>query len=152
MKLAFSGTPEIRATRSEVWRRLLDPHFIARSAPGVESVEPLSDTSFRMHLGFGIALLKLHFTLDVGFHDIVPLESARMEAHGEAPGTVVQMGSRVRLEELAPRLQRLHWNAETIVHGALAGVGARLVEGVARKLTERFWEDFAARAAEGAAV
>jgi carbon monoxide dehydrogenase subunit G len=32
--------------------------------------------------------------------------------------------------------------------GALAGVGARLVEGVARKLTERFWEDFAQRVEE----
>lgn len=150
MKLAFSGTPEIRATRGEVWRRLLDPGFLARSAPGVESVEPTGENRFRMRLGFGVALIKLHFTLEVGFHDIVPLESARMEARGEAPGTTVEMGSRIRLEELAPRLQRLHWHAETVVHGALAGVGTRLVEGVARRLTERFWEDFAERAADGA--
>jgi carbon monoxide dehydrogenase subunit G len=83
--------------------------------------------------------------MDVGFHDIVPRESARMVARGAAPGTSVDMVSRIRLEELAPERQRLHWNAETVVDGALAGVGARLVEGVARKLTERFWEDFAKR-------
>jgi len=28
MNLAFSGTPEIRATRESVWQRLLDPHFL----------------------------------------------------------------------------------------------------------------------------
>ncbi len=148
MNLAFSGTPEIRATRESVWRHLLEPHFIAASAPGVESVEVIGPNRFRMHLGFGVALLKMHFDLDVGFHDIVPMESARMEAAGEAPGTAVRMDSRIRLEELGPRLQRLHWTAETHVDGALAGLGARLVEGVARKLTARFWEDFAERAEE----
>ena len=145
MKLAFAGTPEIRATRDEVWRRVLDPRFIAASAPGVESVEVLGENRFRMTLGFGIALLRFRFAMDVGFHDIVPRESARMEARGAAPGTTVAMVSRIRLEELGPERQRLHWNAETVVDGALAGVGARLVEGVARKLTERFWEDFAKR-------
>jgi|SRR5687767_8427860 len=145
MKLAFAGTPEIRAARDEVWRRVLDPEFVARSAPGVESVEVLAENRFRMTLGFGIALLKFHFAMDVGFHDIVHRESARMVARGSAPGTTVDMESRIRLEELAPERQRLHWDAVTTVDGALAGVGARLVEGVARKLTERFWEDFARR-------
>ena len=145
MKLAFAGTPEIRAARDEVWRRVLDPEFVARSAPGVESVEVLADNRFRMTLGFGIALLKFHFAMDVGFHDIVHRESARMVARGSAPGTTVDMESRIRLEELAPERQRLHWDAVTIVDGALAGVGSRLVEGVARKLTERFWQDFARR-------
>src|SRR5687768_2414336 len=151
MNLVFSGTPEIRATRESVWQRLLDPHFIAASAPGVESVEVLGPHRFRMHLGFGVAMLKMHFDLDVGFHDIVPMDRARMEAAGEAPGTMVKMESHIRIEELAPRLQRLHWRAETHVDGALAGLGARLVESVARKLTERFWEDFAERAESAAA-
>lgn len=148
MKLAFAGTPEIRASRDEVWRRILDPRFVARSAPGMESVEILAENQFRMNLGFGIALLKFHFAMEVGFHDIVPQESARMVARGAAPGTTVDMVSRIRLEELSPDRQRLHWDAVTEVDGALAGVGARLVEGVARKLTERFWEDFARRVEE----
>ena len=152
MNLAFSGTPEIRASRESVWQRLLDPHFIAASAPGVESVEVLGPNRFRMHLGFGVAMLKMHFDLDVGFHDIVPMEQARMQAVGEAPGTAVKMESHIRIEEIEPRLQRLHWKAETHVDGALAGLGARLVEGVARKLTERFWEDFAERAERAGAA
>jgi hypothetical protein len=152
MKLAFAGSPEVRAARAEVWRRLLDPHFIGAAAPGVDSVEVLGPHRFRMNLGFGIALLKLHFALDVGFHDIVDEESARMEARGAASGTTVAMDSSIRIEELAPRLQRLHWSAETSVEGTLAGVGARLVEGVARRLTERFWEDFAERVEAEAAA
>ena len=152
MKLAFAGAPEIRATREEVWRRLLDPHFIGASAPGVDSVETFGPNRFRMNLGFGVALLRLHFALDVGFHDIIELESARMEARGAASGTTVAMDSRIRIEELGARLQRLHWSAESAVEGTLAGVGTRLVEGVARRLTERFWEDFAERVEREAAA
>src|ERR671912_69914 len=99
MKLAFAGSPEVRATRAEVWRRLLDPHFIGASAPGVDSVEVRGPNRFRMTLGFGVALLKLHFALDVEFHDIVSEESARMEARGAASGTTVAMDSKIRVEE-----------------------------------------------------
>jgi len=71
MNLEFSGSPEIHATRDHVWRRLLDPHFIARSAPGVERVEPLDATHFRMTLGLGVALLKLRLAFDVEMFDLV---------------------------------------------------------------------------------
>ena len=66
MQLAFAGTPEIRASRDEVWRRILDPQFVGRSAPGVESVEVLAENRFRMTLGFGIvtALLLVGWILD----------------------------------------------------------------------------------------
>ncbi|HEX6643554.1 MAG TPA: SRPBCC domain-containing protein [Gemmatimonadales bacterium] len=152
MKLAFAGAPEVRATAADVWRRLLDPHFIGASTPGVESVEVTGPNAFRMELGFGVALLKFRFDMDVSFHDVVEGESARMEARGTASGTTVAMISRIRIEELSRRLQRLHWEAETTITGTLAGIGGKLVEGVAHRLTGRFWEDFAERVEREAAA
>ena len=152
MKLAFAGAPEVRATAAEVWRRLLDPHFIGASTPGVESVEVTGPGAFRMQLGFGVAMLKFRFDMDVSFHDIGEGGSARMEARGTASGTTVSMISRIRLEEIARQLQRRHWDAETTITGTLAGVGGRLVEGVAHRLTARFWEDFAERVEREAAA
>jgi carbon monoxide dehydrogenase subunit G len=151
MNLEFSGAPEIRATRDHVWRRLLDPQFIARSAPGVERVEPLDATHFRMTLGLGIALLKLRLAFDVEMFDLVEGRSASMRASGRAPGSVIEMRSDIRVEDLPRGRVRLHWRAISSVSGALAGVGARLMEGVARKLTAQFWEDFADRVAREAA-
>ena len=169
MKLAFAGAPEVRATAADVWRRLLDPHFIGASTPGVESVEVTGPNAFRMELGFGVALLKFRFDMDVSFHDVVEGESARMEARGTASGTTWNesrswtakcrtastrgaMISRIRIEELSRRLQRLHWEAETTITGTLAGIGGKLVEGVAHRLTGRFWEDFAERVEREAAA
>jgi uncharacterized protein len=151
MTLEFSGAPEIRATRDEVWRRLVDPDFIGRSAPGVETVERIDATRFRMIMGFGVALLKLRFALEVEMFDIVDGISARMRARGHAPGSAVEMVSDIRVEDAAPGRVRLHWTAASHVTGALTGVGSRIMDGVARKLTSQFWENFADRVAREAA-
>jgi uncharacterized protein len=151
MTLEFSGAPEIRATREQVWHRLLDPQFIARSAPGVEAVERIDATRFRMVLGFGVALLKLRFALDVEMFDIVEGISAKMRAHGHAPGSAVDMVSDISVEDSTPGRVRLRWKAASQVTGALTGVGSRIMEGVARKLTSQFWDNFADRVAREAA-
>ena len=39
-------------------------------------------------------------------------------------------------------------DVQTDVHGNVAGTGARLLQGTARKLTVEFWETFARRAAD----
>jgi hypothetical protein len=57
--------------------------------------------------------------------------------------------SSVRLEEAGNGRTRLKWSATSNVSGTVASVGARLLEGTARRLTEEFWTDFARRASAG---
>ena len=54
MKLNFSGAPEITAPRAMVWSKLLDADFVAASAPGVESVERVDPTHFKVISGLGV--------------------------------------------------------------------------------------------------
>ncbi len=145
MKLQFSGAPEIASTRHHVWQRLMEPKFVAASAPGIESVETIDPTHFKVISAFGVGAVKLKFTLNVELTDVVALERATMRARGRAPGSNVDVVASVRLEELAPKRVRLNWSAESDVSGTVAAVGARLLEGTARKLTEQFWIDFARR-------
>ena len=145
MKLHFSGAPELAATRSQVWNRLLDPSYVARSAPGVESVESIDATHFRVVSAFGVGAVKVRFTLNVELIDVVEADRATMRARGRAPGSNVDMVASIRIEEAGPQRLRLDWTADTDVSGTVASVGARLLEGTARKLTEEFWTDFARR-------
>src|SRR5688572_31508127 len=64
MKLDFSGAPIIDAPRKAVWQRLMDPNFIAASAPGVETVEAVDPTHFNVISGLGIGPMRLQFRLD----------------------------------------------------------------------------------------
>jgi uncharacterized protein len=149
MKLEFSGAPEIGAARQKVWDHLMDPNFVAASAPGVESVVALDPTHFNVISGLGVGSVKVKFQLDVELSDIVEPERLKMAARGKAPGSVVDVVSSVRLEEAGNGRTRLEWSATSNLSGTVASLGARLLEGIARRLTVEFWTDFARRAGAG---
>lgn len=149
MKLEFAGSPEITAPTEKVWQRLMDPNFVAASAPGVESVETVDPTHFKVISGLGVGAIKVKFKIDVELSDIVEGERLTMRARGKAPGSAVDVRSAVRLEETGNGATRLNWSATSEVSGTVASVGARLLEGTARHLTEQFWTDFARRVSAG---
>ena len=149
MKLEFFGSPEIAAPRERVWERLMDPNFVAASAPGVESVEALDPTHFKVVSGLGVGAVKVKFKLDVELSDVVPPERLRMAARGRAPGSAVDVVSDVRLAEMGNGRTRLDWSATSTISGTVASVGARLLEGTTRRLTQEFWTDFARRVSAG---
>ena len=149
MKFEFSGAPMITASRQVVWDKLLDPDFVAASAPGVESVEALDPTHFKVVSGLGLGAVRVKFNLAVELFDMVDRRSLTMRARGNGPGSTVDVVSTVRLEDAGDGLTRLNWSATSDVGGPLARVGARLLEGTARKLTEDFWTDFARRVGGG---
>ncbi len=149
MNLEFSGSPEITATRDQVWARLLDPEFVAASAPGVESVRAVDPTHFEVLSGLGVGSVRVRFVLDVKVFDIVDRQSLKMRALGKAPGSVVEVVSSLRIADDEPGKVRLDWSATSELRGTIARVGPRLIEGIARRLTEEFWTDFARRVSAG---
>jgi len=149
MKLEFSGAPEVSAPRDTVWAHLMDPNFVAASAPGVESVQAVDETHYKVVSGLGVGAVKVKFKLDVELSDIAPPERVKMTARGKAPGSAVDVVSSVRLEEAGNGRTRLNWSAISNISGTVASVGARLLEGTARRLTEEFWTDFARRVSAG---
>ena len=78
MRLEFAGAPEVTVSREEVWARLMDPNFVAASAPGVESVEAVDPTHFKVISGIGVGPMRVSFQLDVELSDVVPPERLRI--------------------------------------------------------------------------
>jgi uncharacterized protein len=146
MRLKSSGGPEVTLPRPWLWIRVIDPHFVARSAPGVATVEVLDSTHVKVISGFGVGSIKLRFALDVELIEVTEPLVLAFTARGRAPGSAVEVAARLALEELGEGRTRLNWTAETMVSGTVASVGARLMEGTARKLTDMFWQDFARNA------
>lgn len=150
MRLSFPGSLDVSAPRTFVWQRLMDPQFVAAAAPGVERVEQVDDTHFKVFLGFGLGALKLHFNLDVELFGIAVPQHVTMRAQGNAPGSTVDVTTVIELVEAAPGRTTMNWQADCEVGGMLAGMGGHLLEGTARRITEQFWLDFAGRCARAA--
>jgi uncharacterized protein len=148
MKLEFSGSPAIAAPRERVWERLMDPHFVAQSAPGVESVQAIDPTHFKVISGFGVGSIRVKFTMEVELYDILVGRSAKMRVRGKAPGSAIDVVSNMQIDDAGAGGTQLKWSATSEVSGTVASMGARLMEGTARKLTEQFWTDFAQRVSQ----
>lgn len=150
MRMTFGGAPEIQASREHVWKSLLDPDVVASAAPAVERVEATDPTHFKVIAGLGVGSLKVRFVLNVELFDLVELTSAKMRVRGKAPGSTLDAITSFALHDAGSGITRLEWTAQSDVGGTVASVGARLLEGTARRLAESFWEDFAAKVAESA--
>lgn len=143
MRLSFMGAPEVAASLADVWPRIIDPHFVGRHGPGVESVEVLDERHFKVITGFGVGSIRLRFGIDVELVEVVPPIQLTMRARAKAPGSAVEVTAALGLEPMSEIRTRMSWTAETEISGTVASVGARLMEGTARRLTEQFWTRFA---------
>jgi carbon monoxide dehydrogenase subunit G len=119
MRLSFSGAPEVAAALHEVWPRILDPHFVARHGPGVESVEVLDAQHFKVITGFGVGSIKLRFGIDVELIEVIAPIRLTMRARGKAPGSAVEITASLGLEVLEVTRTRLSWTAETEISGSV---------------------------------
>jgi uncharacterized protein len=148
VKLQFTGAPEVAAPKHIVWQRLIDPRFVAGSAPAVESVEVIDATRFRVISGFGPRTMKARVTLDGELFELVSGVSAKMHLRGNGPGSLVEVLSTIAVHDAGSGKVRLSWTATCELSGPVAKLGAKLLEGIARKMTEQFWDDFARRVGE----
>ena len=64
----------------------MDPNFVAASAPGVESVEAVDPTHFKVVSGLGVGAVKVKFKLDVELSDIVEPERLKMRGPRQGAG------------------------------------------------------------------
>jgi carbon monoxide dehydrogenase subunit G len=143
VRLETSGVQEIDAPAPVVWSNLIDPGFVAAAAAGVESVEPVDETQYRVVASLGVGSISLRFTLHVQLHDVDPLAGLRMSVQGAAPGSAMRVEAGATLASLDAGATRLTWIVTSDVHGTIAGIGARMLQGTMRRKIEGFWTQFA---------
>ncbi len=147
MRIELSGTQQVAAPVEVTWRNLIDHDFIAAVAPGIESVEMIDDEHFRAIAALGVGSMSLRFALQLRLHDLEPPARVRMSVKGSAPGSAMRAEANASIAPTGPVTTQLDWTVASDVHGTVAGVGARLLQSTARKMTETFWRKFAERTA-----
>ncbi len=138
--MEFSGSQTIAAPIEKVWDYLLDVNKVAACAPGFQSLEEMGDEHWKAVVAVGIGAVKAKFTLDVTRPEMKEPEQMIVKAHGKAPGSAVDMSGDMHLTALDDRQTQMDWKADVNVSGTIASVGARLLSGVAQKLTGQFFD------------
>lgn len=137
--MRFSGTERIPASRERVWQFLTNPDAVAQCVPDVDGLEVVDPSRFKATVKAGIGPVRGKFGFDVTWKELTEPSRARMAAQGKSGGNAVTIDSTMDLSEAGDDETDLAWSADVVVHGMIASVGARLLDGFAKKQTEQFF-------------
>jgi carbon monoxide dehydrogenase subunit G len=135
--------------RHTVWAALNDPQILQASVPGCESLEAVEHNQFKVVLAATVGPIKARFSGRLELKDLHANESYALafEGSGGAAGSC-KGSAKVQLHD-AEGGTRLVYFTQAQVGGRLAQVGARLIDGVAKKMAGEFFARFTAAAMAG---
>ena len=125
--------------RERIYALLLDPSVLARLLPGVEKYEATGPDQYAVVVKMGVGAVRGTYTGKVALTDQRPPESYRLVgeakggpgwAKGSATMTLVAEGGGTRIVA----------KGDAQIGGAIATVGQRMMEGVAKSMANEFFQ------------
>ncbi len=150
----MTGEYRIKASREQVWAALNDPEILKQSIPGCDSLEQTSDNAFAATVTTKVGPVKAKFKGEVELSDIDPPNGYTISGEGKGGAAgFAKGGAKVKLEQDGSETI-LSYEVNANVGGKMAQLGARLIDGTAKKLSAEFFQKFAelAEASEEAAA
>jgi len=140
--MQFSGEERIKAPRSEVWSFVTDPEKIAQCAPGLEDggLKVVDDDHFTVTVRAGVGFIRTVFDFDCVWEERTAPGKAVIKANGDAPGSSVTMTATMNLEDDDEGGTVMKWATDAQISGRLAGVGGRLINPVADRMTSQVFD------------
>ena len=141
--MEIKGEYRIAAPRDKVFAALNDTAVLQACIPGCEALEKQSDTEMSAKVRLRIGPVSASFSGKVTLSDIDPPNGYKIS--GEGQGGVAGFakgGAVVRLADDGG-VTVLTYDVDAQVGGKIAQVGARLIQGTAKKLADQFFGKFA---------
>jgi carbon monoxide dehydrogenase subunit G len=142
--MEIKGEYKIAAPREKVFAALNDPAILQACIPGCESLEKTSDTEMKAKVRLRIGPVSASFTGKVTLSDIDPPNGYRISGEGQGGVAGFAKGGAVVTLRDDGGATVLDYDVDAQVGGKIAQVGARLIDGTARKLADEFFGKFAA--------
>jgi uncharacterized protein len=148
--MTMKGEVVLPADRETVWQKLNDPEVLKQCIPGCQSLERTGENGFAAVAKVKVGPVSATFKGAVELTDLDPPNAYRIQGAGEGGmAGFAKGGAAVRLTD-APEGCHLAYDVEANVGGKLAQLGSRLIDGVAKKMADQFFANFAKAVSDGA--
>ena len=147
--MLLDGHRVIHATCLQTYELLMKPDVLVRAMPGLKSLTEIGDGVYQAKMEMGVAAIKGKYSGELRMEDKRPGESYVLQMHGTGPGGFVDVNMTVILSE-SPDGTDLHYSGAANVGGTVAGVGQRVLSGVANIIIGQFFSAMAKEAKRAA--
>jgi carbon monoxide dehydrogenase subunit G len=148
----LNGQVTLPAPPAKVYRVLTDPDGLLKTMPGLKSLTPDGPDRYRAVLEVGVAAVRGRYTGVMEIVDQEPPHHYRLKMNGQGPGAFVTIDMTVDItpatEDGAGSILRHQGTAQ--VGGTMAGVGQRVMGGVASMILGQFFQAVGREAAQTA--
>ena len=152
MAMTMRGDVVLPADRRTVWLKLNDPEVLKLCIPGCQSLERTGENGFAAVAKVKVGPVSATFKGSVELTDLNPPNSYRIQGAGEGGmAGFAKGGAAVALVDAPEGGCVLSYDVEANVGGKLAQLGSRLIDGVAKKMADQFFANFAKAVTQGAA-
>jgi carbon monoxide dehydrogenase subunit G len=140
----LTGQQVIALPAGKVWDALNDPAILQQCIPGCDVFELTGENQYKVVMTATVGPIKAKFTGKLQLSDIVAPESYRLSFDGSGGAAGSGKGTAAVNLATVPEGTRLQYTVSATVAGRLAQVGARLIDGVAKKMADQFFARFKA--------
>ena len=147
--MEMKGEQLIPLPQEATWDALNNPDILKECIPGCESIERIAQDEYDMVMSAKVGPVSAKFKGRMKVQDPDPPNRYTLVFEGQ--GGVAGFAKGQATVMLSPQDEgtRLEYTAKATIGGKLAQVGARLIDGVARKLAGQFFDQFNKRVSSG---
>lgn len=140
--MEMKGEQLIPLPQDATWDALNNPDILKDCIPGCESIERIAQDEYNMVMSAKVGPVNAKFKGRMKVQDADPPNRYTLVFEGQ--GGVAGFAKGQATVTLSPQDggTKLDYTAKATIGGKLAQVGARLIDGVARKIAGQFFEQF----------
>lgn len=140
--MKLTGSYKLNVKKEHVWKALNNPNILKQCIPGCESFDKESSTVFNVTATNQIGPMNATFSGNVTLSNIQENQSYTLSGEGQSPVGFANGSADVKLKE-ENRTTTLSYKVDVNVGGKIAQLGSRLINGVAKKMSDYFFGRFA---------
>jgi len=139
--MKLTGSYKLNVKKEIVWQALNNPDILKQCIPGCESFEKESDTIFNAAATNQIGPMNATFSGKVTLSNIQKNQSYTLSGEGQSSVGFANGSADVKIKE-ENGTTTLSYEVDVNVGGKIAKLGARLIDGVAKKMSDYFFGRF----------
>ncbi|MEK4969833.1 carbon monoxide dehydrogenase subunit G [Cytobacillus sp. FSL R7-0696] len=139
--MILSGQVKMKKNYKDVWDALHNPQILEKAIPGCKSLVLKEDGTYDVEMKFGIASVKGDYKGNVKLEDIEAPVHYQLIAEGSGKPGFVKAKMDCYITAVDEEKCEVKWECDAEVGGMIAGVGSRVMSGVAKFIAGNFFKD-----------
>lgn len=136
----LDGTFTANSPQDRVYAFFLDPEELGSCIDDPHTIQVQDPDHFKGTVKTGIGFIKGTFTVTASVAERSPPTRARIKVHGSGMGSGFDIDATLEVSG-SDSASTVHWMADVLMHGPIASMGARIMQGTVDKKTKAFFEN-----------